>query len=469
MKPLRWALWIIALLLFVFHFVILVAYGAILFVQNVGPSLGVIFYGFLVLLAGGALIIGIIKGSIRGSTSFALFCAVSAILTAAGLAWFTLDDPPIREDHAAEDVLLKANGSYPHLELFNKADTKALVKANKKLGEGYHGKVDKRAFEEVWEEIADYRAAIEALDGFDVICDLPEGAALDMKTPLLHFMALREVAKIYQKYSIFKVLEGRGEEAVVHLCRLHRVSRKGMRSATVLISKMIFNALARMTLDSAYVAVLNENCDEKILNRLKESFTPLDFQDMSMERPIIAEYIALRSVIQNQLKPETFLNAFTMVAGATQKQEPAFPPASYFVYYFGFKPNKSLRGMKEYYDLLLEAQKEYPVDATEATRYLEQYVKEPQIRNMVGWILNSIAMPNLENYCKRTMETKVKSDLLSLVIHERLGESLDIKDLYTGDSYNFRKEEGYVRHPGEDGTFDTKDDITLGEKPPDDS
>jgi hypothetical protein len=81
----------------------------------------------------------------------------------AGLAWLLIDAPPIEGDYVEKDVIPKANGSYHYLDLFNKADAKALIKANRKLGEGYSGKISRRAFQDVWEEISNYRAAINTL------------------------------------------------------------------------------------------------------------------------------------------------------------------------------------------------------------------------------------------------------------------------------------------------------------------
>ena len=196
--------------------------------QKVAPSPGAIFYYIIILTAGAVFIKGMIKGTIRQENAFTLFCPVAIVLMATGLVWFLMDDPPIKNDYVKEDIIQKANGSYQYIDFFNKADTDALKKANQKLGEGYKDKVSKEIFEQVWDDISEYRNAIEQLDKFDVICDLPKGTEIDMEVPLMHYTALREVAKIYRKYFLFKLSQGQGEEATEHLCRLHRVVRKGI-------------------------------------------------------------------------------------------------------------------------------------------------------------------------------------------------------------------------------------------------
>ena len=121
--------------------------------------------------------------------------------------------------------------------------------------------------------------------------------------------------------------------------------------------------------------------------------------------------------------------------------------------------------MKTYYDLLIDAQNQYPVYTTKVKQYFEAYGKKPPIRNMIGWILNSIAMPDITTYSTRFAKIKVKSDLLSLLISQKFGESVKIKDLYTGQNLTYKKQDYVIRHTGADGKFDTEDDITLGENP----
>jgi hypothetical protein len=409
---------------------------------------------------------GMIKGSIRQNKAFTIFCSVSTIFMAAGLMWFLLDDPPLQIDYIKEDIVKKPNGSYQYIDFFNKADTDALKKANEKLGEGYKGKVSIQAFEQVWEEIADYRHAIDELDEFDYICDLPEGIEINMDVPFMRRTALREISKIYGKYFLVQLSQGKGEQAAEDLCRLHRVARKGMVGSTILINKMIFNSIVMETIDIAYITTLNQKWDENTLTLLKENFIPLGIKELSHRKPIITEYLMVRNTIQEQLIPSTFLNSTAINSEGIKEENNAFVPGSYFAYYFGFKPNKSLLEIKEYFELFLEDQNNFPVTTTKARDYFEEYCKQPPIRNMVGWILNTIAMPNFETYYKRMEESKIKSGLLALKIYKQLREPQEIIDFYTKAPYVYEEDEalGSLRHPGKDGKFGNHDDIILGAK-----
>ncbi len=412
-----------------------------------------------------AFVTGMIKKTIWHNQSFAIFCLTSIIFMAGVLFWIGTDDPALEHDYVKEDVIQKVNGSYPYLDIFNKADKEVLKKANQKIGDNYKGKINKKAFDQVWNEIAVYRQAIEALDRFNVICDLPDDEKLDMNYSMLNFTALREVTKIYQRYFLFKLSQGRGKEAATDLCRLYRVTRKGMTDSTILINKIIFTSLASQIMDTVYVATLNKKCDKKTLRLLKENFTILDSGELSLKRPIIAEYLILKNTMREEMLPDTFLNSFTMEPGKAKKTKNKYGPASYLVYYFGFKPNKSLTAMKKYYELLIEAQENFPVNTTKAELYFKEYNKTIPVRNMVGWILNAIAVPQFGAYFKKTETIKVKSDLLSLAIHKKLKQPIVIKDIYTNDSYEYKIKNGFIAHPGQDGKFGNEDDIILGKKP----
>jgi hypothetical protein len=462
---LKSVLWLIFVILLLFHMIILGTHFSLLFFQKSTPSIFIILYCILIIFSSVAFFAGMVKKNIRENKSFTSFCSVAVIIMGAGLVWFLMDAPEIKNDYVREDVVHNANGSYQYIDFFNKADIKALKKANQKLGEGYKGKVSIKAFDQVWEEIIQYRHAIDELDKFDIICDLPERAEIDMEVPFMNFSALKEVTKIYRKYFLLKLSQGKGREAAEHLCRLHRVARKGMNDATVLINKMIFNSLMIQTMDTAYIATLNTECDSKILAILTKSFVPLDSNELSLRRPMIAEYLLLKNTMQKLISPEAFLESVSMTPDDTEQENKTNTPASYFAYYFSFKPNKSLLPMKKYFDLIIEAQDVSPADFTKADTYFEEYSKQVPVSNMAGWILNTIAMPNFETYFSKFDATKVKSDLLALTLQKKLGQKSEINDIYTKKFYEYKKKNGFLLHAGKDGKYDNDDDIVLGIKP----
>ena len=376
-----------------------------------------------------------------------------------------MDDSPIQHDYQNRDLACKNSNSYRSLNVFNTTDIDVLKKANSKMGEGYKGKINKKDFDEAWEDIIDFRRALEALDKFDVICDVPEDVKFNANTAFLYYKPLKELSKVYGRYFLLKVSDRKAKEAVVPFCRLHNVARKGMKNSTFFINKMIFTSIVEITIDIAYAALSSEKCDTKTLEHLKQYFKSLDSTELSMERSIIAEYLVLKNTMHEQLSPETFMDSAIIPSFTPGKQISLHPLFSSLVYHLGFKPNRSLNEMKTYYALLIDAQNKYPVDTTKVKQYFEAYGKKPPIRNMIGWILNSIAMPDITTYSTRFAKIKVQSDLLSLLISQKLGEPVMIKDLYTGQNLTYKKQGYVIRHTGADGKFETEDDIILGENP----
>jgi len=453
------------------HSSIIFTHSGLLLMQKVTPSFYAISYMLLILFILIGFVAGMLKRSIRQNILFTLFCSASVILMAVSLFWFVLDDPPLDHDYTTEDVIQKANGSYAYLEFFNKADIKILKKANQKIGESYKGKIAIKAFDEVWEDIAEYRHAIAALDNFNVICDLPEDEKLDVNYSILHITALKEVSNIYRKYFLLKLSLGKGKKAAIDFSRLYRVARKGMNDSTLLINKMIFTSIADKIMDTAYVAATNKKCDKQTLLILKENFSVLNLEELSLKRPVKAEYVILKNTMKELVSPATFLEDFTTPPpypgkNNVEKKTNGFAPASYLAYYLSYKPNRSLRKIKTYYDLLIKAQGKFPIKTASADLYFKEYRNHPPLRNMVGWILNSIASPNLEIYYSRVEKIKVKSELLSLTIHKKLELPFEVKDFYTKGSYNYREKPEFLKHPGKDGKYETQDDIILGVRSP---
>ena len=92
---------------------------------------------------------------------------------------------------------------------------------------------------------------------------------------------------------------------------------------------------------------------------------------------------------------------------------------------------------------------------------MNTYTAHPPVRNMIGWLLNAMAGPDLARYWARVEAVKIKNDLLTAAIGQKLGKEHDIIDLFTGHSLSFRTDQGCIVHPGEDGQYDTRDDIRL--------
>jgi hypothetical protein len=173
----------------------------------------------------------------------------------------------------------------------------------------------------------------------------------------------------------------------------------------------------------------------------------------------------IKNTMAEQVTPDEFLDSVLLSAEHTEKKSPGIPLVSRLAYAFGFKPNQSLRDIRQLFDRLIASQEKRPPDFSAAMQFTEAYARKPQLRNMVGWILNTIALPSFENYSQRGVEVKVQSDLLAVALSRKLGLPPPVQDYFNGGQYRFRQEGETFRHPGADGDYDTPDDILLGVEP----
>jgi hypothetical protein len=455
MKPLKIVLALLALLSVLFHLAILFIFTSVLTVQGVRPDWPIVLY-WLAIAMGCLTALGtLIFTPLRRSAVLAGINGVVFLVMTASLVWYLGDAPPMAEDYSEETLRCPANGSYELLQVFNDDQISRQAKADLKKGEVL----------KAWEDILPFRNTIKALDDHDLICDLPPGKPIDMQTPFLKFSALRDMAEIYHAHCLDQVAAGNGLEAARELLRLHRVSRKGITQASLVINKLIFTALAKATLKSANAILQHPRCDQATLQALHDGFTPLEAGEYTMARAFIGEYLMIKNTMARQVTPEGFLDSVMFGADETEQSPKGIPFASRLAYYFGFKPNQSLRDIRELFDLLIASQEKHPPDFSAAVRFAEEYARKPQLRNMVGWILNTIALPSFENYSQRGVEVKVQSDLLAVALSRKLGLTPPVQDYFNGGQYRFRQEGETFRHPGADGDYDTPDDILLGVEP----
>lgn len=457
----RFIPWGIALILCLFHLSVVIGYTGILSYASSGLNSSVsvaVVYWLIVLACGFTLIRGIIKSTIRKTSKFTLYNVAVSIVMIAGIIWLLIDEKPMTDDYTEADIRSQSNGSYQHLNVFNQSKPEDVEQIGKLLKES--GQI-----ESAWLKVAKYRQAIDALNQFDNICDLPPDKPLDINTPFLRYQTLRPVAEIYHNYFKYKVEQGEGALVVEDVSRFNTFTRKGMSDATIIINKMIFAAMAEKSINTAYDVIGKKQCDMETIKILQRDFTPLNSDEYGFRKVLIGEYLFLKNTMQQQMKPNTFFDIVEMGATDGTTRSPRFPLASQIGYYVGFKPNMSLRDIKQRFDLIVAAQNSNPPDYAAVYQYAESYNRRPQLRNMAGWILNSIAYPNFEKYSQKGVKLKIKSDLLAIAIHKKTGAPLEIKDYYTGGPYRYKEENGVMRHPGPDGRYGTEDDITLGVLP----
>jgi hypothetical protein len=412
----------------------------------------IFLYWLAVALCGLTALATLLFTTMRRKKLFLAVNSLATILMAVGLAWFLVDAPPMAEDYSEQTLRHQTNDSYPVLNIFNSEQGTQQSKAFMQAGDVL----------KAWEEIKPFRTAIETLAGYNYICDLPEDKPIDLHTPFLKYSAMRDVADIYHGYCLFQVATGNGQEAIEALQHLYNLGRRGMTDASVMINKFIFMALTRQTLNTAFAVSQHEPSEIGMIKQLEAGFTPLTSEEYSMARAFTGEYLMIKNTMAQQITPEKFLDAVLLGSEGKEEEPARFPFASRLAYYFGFKPNRNLRDIRQLFDLMIASQRQHPPDFSAAVEFADAYAKQPQIRNMAGWILNSIAMPSFEDYSLRGVEIKVQSDLLAVTISSKLNQPLPVRDYFNKQAYRFRKEDALLRHPGQDGEYDTPDDIVLG-------
>lgn len=426
MKAVRYAVWGIAGFLLLVHACIVAAHTLLVVMWAAAPSSAVAGYWVLIVLGAVLLMAGFWKRRIAGSTTYMLLIALMIVLMGANWAWLAADAPAPTDDYSSEELACPANGSFELLSVFNSKES--FLPETPSRDELHDVAAD-------WDAILERRNAIDGLARLDWICSVPEPATFTVETQSLRLRSLIETADIYSQYFLAQVSAGQPREATEALCRLHRVARKGMSNAVLTIHKMFFAVVVRKTIEASWIALQDENIDQQTLITLQKNFTPIEFEEISMVRPLIGEYLFMKNYIRS-LEPEILVDSTLPEFVIAQSLNPLRLLVSSVA---GFKPNRSLADIKIYYDLLIDANRNPPVDITPAEAYMNAYIENPPIRNMLGWMLNRLVMPNFASIMDRLAAIKIRSALLALALSQRLEQPVSLTDYYTGQELRYRR------------------------------
>lgn len=447
--------WVTAVLLSIiygnFIFVYLKAYSWIRTAQNscfylkAFPLLGILF---VVLAIGFCVLLTFVCRKKRWDPKGYWRTVVVALLTLPLIA-LRIDAPPVENDYTRADIAPPSKAvekSYDVLMTYRKGKGPFCNFDAPHIHEAMTNALPyAEEVEKAWQSISADRRNIEKLDLFDQIVDLTPGISLDFNTPILAFMPLRIIAQVYCAYAELKTEEGQTEEGVRHLVKIHSVCRKALPySAAGIVSKMIWIQIAQCNIDTAYRIATKPNCTPEILKILKAGFSPLTQEDVSLRRPLIAEYLVIKHEI-DLIGPHR---------GFPQKT------AARIMSPFCFNRNQTIRDLKNQYDIFIVGASKCPPDLPCATNVVS--TKRLRVKNPIGQMLVSCAMPCFSKAIDMSFKVKVLSDLLAIMLSKRLGEELHLPDFYTGREYIIDKTTGNVMSAGPDGIPGTKDDIILG-------
>lgn len=461
MKRLRLLYWVVALALCAFHLFFLMAYAV--FCKSTGNPIHTQAVG-LGVLNGVAMVLictSIVVQRSKFQPWLQLVGAISVTALVVSLVWYLRDAPPIDNDYAEKYLQVARSGGYRYLAPFfseNKVEILKNELADIAARETRSGNTHQVL--SAWERISEYRTAIEQLDRFQTIRDIPENTPIQFNMPLLQYPLLNSVAEVYADYIRYEIANGNISEAIQQLVQLHRLARKGMAGSALLIHKMIFSALAHKTMIIAFGIVDDENCGQDSLRILKEGFKPITPLESDMTRVFISEYLMYKNMFK-KIGPSNWL---TMARFESQIEDPNLMIRSYVqrpLFYLLFKPQMTITAIHEYYNCLIEGETHQPPDYSKAREYMKAYTSKPSPQNVVGWYLNTLGWSDFSKYGQKVRSKIIISDLLACAISKHLNEPIIIKDYFTNGPLRYKEKRCWITSPGPDGKYGTEDDITL--------
>ena len=303
--------------------------------------------------------------------------------------------------------------------------------------------------ETAWQEMEAGRAYIENLDRFSGITDWVEGSPFGYEMPICSWHFIRDVFRTYSLYAMLQAQSGNTMGGLEQLSDIYSVSRKNLPYSNCLVTKMIFTAVSKQSLETAYHIISNTACSQEQLQFIKQRFLPLDAEHTSMRRVVIFEFLAMQMAIET--------------AWADIEQEP-FSLSTKISYDYNqtlslFQSLCSLlleHSERSEFGVILDPKLDYSSHHESIWYYIALYPK-----NLIGQKFFSIGTPSYSRAGQKLIRTKIYSDLLALEVHRQLDEELSLSDPYSEKSYLYDEPNHRFFSVGTDGIPHTSDDIFI--------
>lgn len=231
---------------------------------------------------------------------------------------------------------------------------------------------------------------------------------------LLPYNKVRPIATAYQLYSLLNGQLLNYEEAILQLSTIHKVSRLGLEGSVTLVQKMIWAAIIKENLETAYQLVQESFLDDDQLSRLLNTFTPLTDQELSLYKPWVGEYLALRKSVdqsgsmyiqRNYLDFQEFFPTPVLF-------EDAKPWMLDFFYAVTLQRNRTKDKIDDFWQKIIEQSKDF--SATGSSNWQYEEMRYPPLRNLAGWYFHK--PPTFAAYGKRLVDIKQQSMELHTLI-----------------------------------------------------
>lgn len=311
------------------------------------------------------------------------------------------------------------------------------------------------AINHAWVNCAEGRQYIHDLDQFPYITDWdnPRKQLNPSTYAIPDFQSMRYITLLYGLHATLLAQQQRPDEGAEELTQHYSVIRKSLPYSTTLVTFVVNLACAKLDMQVADLMVRNTACSPAELRRLKEHFRPLNKEEFSWFRPLLAEYASSQymvSTIQND-DANPVLDSAVLGRIAFSKN-------------LLFKPNLTMRSFKQIYEPLIDAcfqRKDLRPLMQDIQKTVRNNSIDSKLWNPAGQDLVSTMVPIWQNVYDKTLELKTMSDLLAMEIHRKLGMHMELKDVYTGAEYQFDKNRQCFYCLGPDGIDGTSDDIYI--------
>ncbi|WP_163338850.1 hypothetical protein [Desulfopila sp. IMCC35008] len=309
-----------------------------------------------------------------------------------------------------------------------------------------------------WRQIRTQRVVLEQLAALE---SFPQpGVEYIQGGELPDFMWLRDIASIYQGYTLLSSRQGDLETALNELNIIQQVARKGFEGSPLFISKMMWSDILNMNLSTAYQLVEEYGLTGTDLERVAALFPPLSAQEMSTHNPWLGEYLAVKhqaakgAPLMEGLVPEpSFIPAEWNVV------ETIYPYLYEGLYYLTFRKNMTDKLVDDTYVPLIKETEKKPVVSADTWEEINALSRKPTVRNLSGWYLfrsqGSVELGDM------VVQVKVRSDLLALFLDGKQGRQRVIPDYFSGEENKMKILNENLVSAGGDTVFDTDDDIRL--------
>ncbi len=311
---------------------------------------------------------------------------------------------------------------------------------------------------ELWNNIVSIREVVDELHTFEQIADL---STVENVASTYNLMNILYIARIYGSYAALMTEKDDPEEGAEQIIKLHSVIRKSLPFARFLINKAIWTAVTKQNIKNAKKIATSPNTKITTLKKLELSFKPLTSKEISYKVAFISEFFYYESQNKDDLDFDKFFEGLCQsfhfsenVCKSTWHKNFLRIITPYIV-----QNKATINSEMKIFEYLIEGSDRQPPQYEEIKVHTSQFYKKFGLRNIGGWIFCISNIADLREYTKAISEIKVRSDLLSIYLKERIGLVHDTKDYFTKSEY-FKTKVPYIyKSSGPDGVLNTKDDI----------